>query len=100
MLCGIENLFLRLMFFLNSSDPLWSSYGHRVFPEAAVAISDAFQDYSARKAQLDQGNVDGLFDSTGTSDVGGVQSTLLSLNAVPEMVVKKKYAESRQKSGF
>lgn len=76
-------------FDIDSSDTLWAEYGYRAFPEAAVAISDAFQEYSARKAQLDQGSTESWTES-GPNTAAGVQSALLTLNAVPEMVVKKK----------
>jgi hypothetical protein len=76
---------------LFSTDTLWKEYGCKPFGETAAAISNAFQDYSTRKSLLDQNNCSKRFDEPHSlSHMNGIQSTLDTLNAVPEMVAQKK----------
>ncbi|XP_053991543.1 sec1 family domain-containing protein 1-like isoform X2 [Hylaeus volcanicus] len=78
-------------FDVDSTDTLWKEYGCKPFGETAIAISNTFQDYSTRKSLLDQNASSKRFDEPNSlSHMSGIQSTLDTLNAVPEMVAQKK----------
>lgn len=82
----------KILLSLLSSDALWSEYGPRAFPEAAVAISDALNDYNARMGQLGHkgGGESGILN--GGDSAGGVMEGLTTaINALPEMTEKKRY---------
>lgn len=66
-------------------------YGPRAFPEAAVAISDALNEYNARMSQLGHNQPTSPTDELGT---GLTQGLATAINALPEMTEKKRYADA------